>query len=216
MDLDSGLFSAYGYPQLWAFSAGSALASTSLGTTFFVLKTQSEKQGIDLSATLIGAVLQGAALVDDVIALVLLSVITALGEGDGSNSGLGWTIGRPIVASVAMAVVGPLVTFYLARPLWRRTSLEKWCERGGPNAQLFVGTSVLVAHLAVAYYIHTTMLLGAFLAGVLLFALPSPASSVDFAKTYHRLVEPIQAYVSSCEATTAIPENPDADVRRRS
>jgi Kef-type K+ transport system membrane component KefB len=173
-----------------------------LGTTFFVLKTQSEKEALDLSSTLIGAILQGAALIDDIIALVLLSVITALGQGDGdgasAGAGLGWTIGRPIVASAALALVSPLVTFYLARPLWRRTPLEKWCERGGPDVELFVGVAVLAAYLAIAYYAQTTMLLGAFLAGVFLFALPSPTSTVNFAKTYDRLVEPVQRYVSLC------------------
>lgn len=161
----------------------------------FCLKTQSEKQGRDLSATLVGAILQGAALLDDIVALVLLTVITALGEGDGSNNGLGWTIGQPIVASIGMAVVGPLFTFYVARPLFRRSLLESWVEKGGRNAQLLIGVAVLCAHLAIAYYIHTTMLLGAFLAGVFLFALPSPSSSVNFAKTYEHLVEPVHKYI---------------------
>jgi Kef-type K+ transport system membrane component KefB len=50
---------------------GSALASTSLGTTFFVLRSQ--RKDWDLVATQLGTILTAAALVDDVIALVLLS-----------------------------------------------------------------------------------------------------------------------------------------------
>lgn len=92
------LSAAFGYPQLHAFSCvrassnsgsielysfshvpsthvfqGAALASTSLGTTFFVLRSQTSK--FDLGAVRLGSVLTGAALIDDIIALVLLSYV---------------------------------------------------------------------------------------------------------------------------------------------
>jgi len=143
------LFSAptFNYPPIQAFTAGSALASTSLGTTFFVLK--SAGQGLD--ATRIAQVLKGAALVDDIIALVLLSVISSLAgeEGGGGGGGsLGWTIGRPIVASIAMCLVTPLVILYILRPVFRLERLEKWVEKGGQSMKLFLGVVVLSAFLA--------------------------------------------------------------------
>lgn len=180
-----------------ALSSGAALASTSLGTTFFVLRTVGEKEGYDLAGTRIGAILQAAALIDDVVALVLLSVITALGAGDGGSEGLGWTIGRPILASVVMALLGPAVAFGPARWLWRRGGVGKVVEKGGVRAELAVAVAVLSAFLAIAFFAGTTMLLGAFLAGVFLYALPEEDSQVSFSRTYHTHIETLQTYVRS-------------------
>jgi Kef-type K+ transport system membrane component KefB len=136
------LFSGYGYPSLPAFSAGSALASTSLGTTFYVLRAA----GPGLGTTAVGEVLKGAALIDDVVALVLLSVIQSLWSNSGGN--LGWTIGRPIVASVAMAALSPVVAMWVFRPLFRWKRIEDLVKRGGQPALLFLGVGVLVAYIA--------------------------------------------------------------------
>ncbi|GAA5882769.1 hypothetical protein JCM1840_002356 [Sporobolomyces johnsonii] len=185
------LFSAptFDYPSLQAFTAGSALASTSLGTTFFVLKSA----GRDLEHTRVGNVLKGAALIDDVVALVLLSVIQSLGTGGGGN--LGWTIGQPLVASVVMAVVSPFVARWIFRPIFRLKRVEELVETGGQPIELLLGTAVLSAYLAISYYTGTTVLLGAFLAGMFLPSLPSPSSSISFLRTYETLVLPVQEHV---------------------
>ncbi|KAK4053402.1 hypothetical protein OIV83_001567 [Microbotryomycetes sp. JL201] len=187
--LTFALFSAFDYPLLWSFTVGSALASTSLGTTFFVLKTQGSKLGenVDLAQTRVGAVLQGAALIDDVVALVLLSVIVSLGESsDGSSSAsLGWTIGRPIVASVALAIGVPVITWFFVRPCWRSRHVQQSTFITKKNFLLLTGTVVLSALLSAAYYAGTTMLLGAFLAGTTLLMLSDDG---NFAETYDELV----------------------------
>ncbi|GAA5935301.1 hypothetical protein JCM3775_007265 [Rhodotorula graminis] len=187
------LFSAatFNYPPLEAFTAGSALASTSLGTTFFVLRSS----GPELSTTAVGEILKGAALIDDVVALVLLSVIQSLASGQGGSGGLGWTIGRPVVASVAMAVVTPVVTRWIFVPLFRTRRVEKVVESGGRSGELFLGVAVLCAFLSIAYFAGTTMLLGAFLAGAFLSALPSPTSSISFVVCWELWLVPIQEHV---------------------
>ncbi|GAA5891857.1 hypothetical protein JCM8208_002914 [Rhodotorula glutinis] len=191
--LTFAFFSAgtFNYPPLEAFTAGSALASTSLGTTFFVLRSS----GPELSTTAVGEILKGAALIDDVVALVLLSVIQSLASGQGGSGGLGWTIGRPVVASVAMAVVTPVVTRWVFVPLFRTRRVEKVVERGGRSGELFLGVAVLCAFLSIAYYAGTTMLLGAFLAGAFLSALPSPTSSISFIACWELWLVPIQEHV---------------------
>lgn len=63
-----------------AFAAGAALCSTSLGTTFSVL------QASGLSRTRLGAVLASAALLDDVVGLVMVRIITGLGQTGDSGS----------------------------------------------------------------------------------------------------------------------------------
>lgn len=62
-----------------AFAAGAALCSTSLGTTFSVL------QASGLSRTRLGAVLASAALLDDVVGLVMVRIITGLGTTGDSG-----------------------------------------------------------------------------------------------------------------------------------
>ncbi|KAL8284212.1 hypothetical protein RQP46_004961 [Phenoliferia psychrophenolica] len=183
---------SFNLPPLQAFSAGAALASTSLGTTFYVLRAQAGTT--DLAATRISAVLVSAALIDDIIALVLLSVLTSLGAGAVTN--LGWTIGRPIVASLALAIGGPAVAFLVARPLFRKFA-ERRVIKFGSNAALLVGIAVLSAFLAIAAYAGTTMLLGAYIAGVFLFALPSPGSDLNFKHVYTETVGPLQTYIFS-------------------
>ncbi|GAA5896944.1 cation:proton antiporter [Sporobolomyces salmoneus] len=201
------LFSApsYGYPTIEAFTAGSALASTSLGTTFFVLKSAAEGggggggSGGNLEETRIAMVLKGAALIDDIVALVLLSVISSLGEGEGGGTGggLGWTIGRPIVASLAMCLVTPIVLVFVLKPLFGMKLVRGWMEKGGKEVKLGLGVLVLSAYLAIAYYAGTTVLLGSFLAGLTLpfLSAPSSSSSPSFLDTYQLYIEPLQTYI---------------------
>ncbi|GAA5845046.1 hypothetical protein JCM11251_007455 [Rhodosporidiobolus azoricus] len=193
MAFSFALFSAptYGYPTIQAFTAGSALASTSLGTTFFVLRSA----GPTLGATRIGEILKGAALVDDVIALVLLSVIQSLGPDPSSVTGLRWTIGRPVVASLAITLVAPVVSVYVFGPLFRRRRIEGLVTKGGMAAELLVGVAVLTAFLAIAYYAGTTMLLGAFLAGLFLQILPSEDSKVSFERTWETWLIPLHEHI---------------------
>lgn len=183
------------------------MASTSLGTTFYVLRAQS---GPDLSSTRISSILVSAALVDDLIALVLLSVLTSL--GGGGDTALGWTIGRPLLASVGVALVGPAVAFLVAGPLFRRFGEARFVSLRS-NAALFLGVAVLSAFLAmqalpsvrgrsVTHLISTscdtagtTVLLGAFLAGVFLSALPSEHSSLNFKHEFDKLIGAVQNYV---------------------
>lgn len=51
------------------FIAGAALSATSLGTTFSVISSASKE--VDLSQTMVGSVLVSAAVIDDVVGLVL-------------------------------------------------------------------------------------------------------------------------------------------------
>ena len=157
------LWKAFNLPIISAFTSGCALSSTSLGTTFFVLQSQTQK-GLNVKATRVGTLLTAIALIDDVIALVLLTVVKALGSG--SDKSLGAIIGLPVGTSIALSVGSPAVT-YAFRPIYRKY-LEKHVEKLGYRAFITVGFLVLSAFLAVSYYIQTTMLLGAYLAGVFL------------------------------------------------
>lgn len=133
---------AFAYPTVDAFAAGSALASTSLGTTFFVLRST----GDAVDDTDIAQVLKGAALADDIVALVLLSVISSLGQGGGGIDA--WTIARPIVASVALCLVSPVVIRFVLAPVFATEFVSNGVARGGKQGKLLIGVVVLSAYLA--------------------------------------------------------------------
>lgn len=81
----------------------------------------------------IGTVLISAAIIDDVVGLVIAAVIPALAlvqfpTSQSGNSGLAWTIIRPLLSSVLIAAIAPLVARFILRPLfWYRGVGELWC-----------------------------------------------------------------------------------------
>jgi hypothetical protein len=84
----------------------------------------------------IGTVLVSAAVIDDVIGLVLSSLIPALSALNSANSksNLAWTVIRPILSSVLMATLTPLVARIVLRPIFRcRQWGLRWCSRGRPG-----------------------------------------------------------------------------------
>ncbi|KAK6601865.1 sodium/hydrogen exchanger family protein [Botrytis cinerea] len=105
-----------GYPTaLAAFSAGVSLCSTSLGSTFIILSSA------NLQKTPIGTLIAGAAMLDDILVLVMIKIITALGRGQSDF----WTIARPaisILVTTAACVEGSiLLSAFLAGAVVRYT-----------------------------------------------------------------------------------------------
>ncbi|KAI0453765.1 Sodium/hydrogen exchanger [Xylaria acuta] len=165
-----------------AFAAGAALCSTSLGTTFSVL------QASGLSRTRLGAVLASAALLDDVVGLVMVRIITGLGQT--GNSGVEpATILRPVLVSVAFAVAVPLACRYALMPGKRaldhitqgwdskekgkrktevspcgKAKVAAWIR--SQEAAFIVQTALLILLVVAADYAGASILLAAYLAGV--------------------------------------------------
>ncbi|KAA8614860.1 KefB Kef-type K+ transport system membrane component [Pyrenophora tritici-repentis] len=165
------LYLGFGYGAVETFIIGAALSATSLGTTFAVIAGASKD--VDLSQTKVGAVLVSAAVIDDVTGLVMSSVIHDLGSiADGGNVNLGWLIGRPIVASAAMAILTPVLTKWVFAPLFRRY-IEKHFHRFDHISNIMLMIFVLSAFISIAAYAGTSILFGAFLAGAFLTYLPS-------------------------------------------
>ncbi|KAK1075507.1 hypothetical protein LTR33_009520 [Friedmanniomyces endolithicus] len=205
------LYLGFGYGAVETFIVGAALSSTSLGTTFAVMSSASET--IDFSQTRVGAVLVSAALIDDVSGLVMSSVIQSLGSvSDGGSVNLGWLISRPIVASVAMTIVTPVLAKYVLAPVFRRF-LQRRLARYGHRSNIVLMILVLCAFVSIAAYAGTSVLFGGFLAGVLLSYLPSTqndnapekqcespeeqqeAELPSFAETFEHYVQDVQRYV---------------------
>lgn len=165
------------YPTpLAAFSAGASLCSTSLGTTFTILSSAG------MQKTRIGVVLVGAAMMDDVVGLVMVNIVTTLGSGSSEP----WPIVRPIAASVGMLLVTLFICLYVLKPVcaWvvtcspsslvssakggqtkglRTVAVEPF--RNVPHLSFAMSMAVLIVFVVIASFIDASVLLSAFLAG---------------------------------------------------
>ncbi|KAK2625453.1 hypothetical protein QTJ16_004765 [Diplocarpon rosae] len=177
------------YPSpLAAFSAGASLCSTSLGTTFAILTSAG------MQRTKVGVVLVGAAMMDDVVGLVMVNIVTTLGSG---GTGV-WPIARPVVASFGLFIVTLLLGPYVLKPAWRFISAytadgaemnarvdesmratARRVVRTVPHMGFVLSTAVLVAYVTIAAFIDGSVLFAAFLAGGVVNSLWS-ISSEDF------------------------------------
>ena len=160
------LFGSTHVPSLTAFAAGASLSSTSLGATFAILSAT------NLAETRLGTVLVTAALIDDVVGLVMVAVIVNIGDGVNAQ-----TVGRPIGVSIGLLVVVIAATMFARRvpkPFAFKIS-EEWM---GPLS--FVATGTLVIGMtAAAEYAATSVLFSVYLAGVSASYL-FPRHAVDF------------------------------------
>lgn len=161
------LLGGSGASPLQAFAAGAALCSTSLGTTFTLLATSG------LGSCRLGVVLSSAAMMDDVVGLVMVQIISDLGA---SSSAIGaGTVLRPILTSLAFAIALPLAWNYVGVPLARKLYAAGQGSgiavvRRVVNHELvpLVGlTATLIAVVTGASYAGSSPLLGAYVAGIM-------------------------------------------------
>lgn len=160
-----------GYPTaLAAFSAGVSLCSTSLGSTFIILSSA------NLQKTPIGTLIAGAAMLDDILVLVMIKIITALGRGQSDF----WTIARPAISSLSLILATFLLALFLIKPLLRgfhsiftypRIDRETFgedvdTEKGVSRHTGFIlSTLMLIVLVTTAACVEGSILLSAFLAG---------------------------------------------------
>ncbi|KAJ3363592.1 Hsp70 ATPase ssc1 [Allomyces javanicus] len=124
--------------------------------------------------TRLGTVLVSASLIDDVIALVMLGIITSLGGAGTLNvkdTAFSWVVARPLVASVALAALVPVLGHYVLVPAFRKwvaPRLAAWTPTNRIYAMVMILVCVLAGLVAGANLAGASNLLGAFLAGILL------------------------------------------------
>lgn len=155
-------------PPLHAFAAGSALSSTSLGTVLAVLQPSSI--GFDLRKTSFGTALLSAAVMDDIVAFILVKVLTILGSsGETSSSSLGGSIGRTIGVTVGLGVGLFLVARYALKPGYmrlkgyKRIMEARW---GGERLFLLLMAGLFIGMVCAAGFGGTSPLYGAYIAGL--------------------------------------------------
>lgn len=157
-----------GASSLQCFAAGAALCSTSLGTTFAVLRASG------LTSTRLGVVLTSAAMLDDVVGLVMVQVISNLGGTGAPVSAV--TVVRPVLVSVAFVVVAVILCRFLVRPVtvvlntWRIThggwGLDGLLRRR--ETALTLHTALLIVLVAGSSYAGTSNLFASYIAGAVI------------------------------------------------
>ncbi|KAI1442159.1 Sodium/hydrogen exchanger [Annulohypoxylon stygium] len=143
--LSFALLRLCGATPLQSFAAGAALCSTSLGTTFTVLGSTG------LIQARLGVVLTSAAMMDDVVGLVMVQVISNLGSSGEHISAV--TIVRPLLVSVAFAGCAPAVCVFVAKPVTLWLNDIRTRRPQGLLNRLFADDKI-------AWIIHTVILLG--------------------------------------------------------
>ncbi|KAI7974925.1 hypothetical protein EIK77_001678 [Talaromyces pinophilus] len=148
--------------SLQAFAAGAALSATSLGTTFTILSTT------NLISTRLGTVTTCAAMLDDVVGLVMVQVIANLGGSNTSFDPI--TVIRPVFVSIGFGVGVFVLCSFCLRPI-----LKYFLTKGNKipgflkTAQFafLAHTLILVGMVAGATYAGTSSLFAAYLSGVI-------------------------------------------------
>lgn len=192
------LYLGFHYGALETFIVGAALSTTSIGTTFVVLSSSKE---IDFTQSKVGTILISAALFDDVVGLIMVSIISSLGGiSDDGSVNIGWIVGRPILASVAIGAISPLLAMYAAGPAYRRWVLPRIRHFGGHKANICMMTFILAGHLSICAYAGASLLFGAFLAGTFLSTLLKYPSVVYIE---HGTVEEVPAFHQTFERYVA-------------
>ena len=108
---------------------------------------------------------------DDVVGLVMVQVISNLGQKSADISAV--TIVRPIMVSLAFAVISPIICVVLAKPLTSWISTLRSKRRSGfldktlrtAEAALVIHSLVLIGFVTSASYAGTSGLFAAYIAG---------------------------------------------------
>jgi len=151
-------FFGYGFNQ--AFFVGVALTATSIAITAQVLTELGKLESLVAKAVI------GAAVVDDVLGLLALSVLKQVSAGSVSVEGLSFVA----LTAFAFIVCGVLFGTRVAAPFLAR--FDAWANKHGrPSLTFFGAVTFAFFYGAVAELVGLSAVVGAFLAGVSLASL---------------------------------------------
>jgi len=145
---------AEGYMDGSALFMGAIMVATSVGITARVL---SDIHKLDTAE---GVTILGAAVVDDVIGILVLAVVIGLARTGEFNWGTaGWTFGKAVGFYLTFMIVGLAIAKYIAGFL-------DWFKSRGATVALAVALAFLAA--AVAEMFGLAMIIGAYAMGLVL------------------------------------------------
>jgi len=147
-----GALLAFGVPRGEAIFIGVSMVSTSVGITASALAAR----GL-LQETAAGIIL-AAAVIDDVIGLIVLAVVTSTSRGHLNVLEIVLSAALPAVFTVVLAVWGPAAVNRILPQFGSRAKAEE--------AEFQIALVLLFALSALAFYTGVAAIVGAFLAGM--------------------------------------------------
>ncbi len=157
--LGYGVSVALGVAMLPAIVCGAALTATSIGISARVLADLGQLDSPE------GQVVLGAAVLDDVVGLIILSVVSGLASG-GSVSPL--EIARITAVAIGFIVLALVVGNFVAPPIVRQ--VDRFQRTGDVLGPVALAFALLLAWLAERS--GSAMIIGAFAAGLVLHGTP--------------------------------------------
>ncbi|MBI4020387.1 MAG: cation:proton antiporter [Candidatus Aenigmarchaeota archaeon] len=154
--------SAFNYPFIKAVFVGTALTATSIAITANVLR---EMRVLDSGTA---KAIIGAAVVDDILGLLALSLTT----GVAANSISFGSITTTIITAVAFLLVGAFTGGHLSKMLFRMEGIAK--KKGTSEMVFLLAIAIAFLYSAIAEFIGLSAVVGAFIAGVSLENVKSP------------------------------------------
>ncbi|HKO96645.1 MAG TPA: cation:proton antiporter [Pyrinomonadaceae bacterium] len=169
------LMKAWGSSNIEALFIGAALVATSVGITARVLG------GMGLLSLATSRIILGAAVIDDILGLLLLAVVSSAAAGQIDYLEIALTSALAIGFTVAVALVGaPVVTRMTPR-----------IENLRVSESLFAFALLLCLGLSVAAtFIGVAAIIGAFLAGMIL------AESTESNQTVHKQMSGVTEFLA--------------------
>lgn len=155
-----GYFAAIwlGLTEINALVCGAALCATSVGITARVL---AELGWLDTNE---GRVILGAAVIDDIIGLIILAVIASLVSGESVSA---LSVGRIAGIAIAFVAVAVVVGSVVAKPAFRMFEKIR-----AANALGLFGLAFAFLLAWLAQRSGSAMIVGAFAAGLVLYRIP--------------------------------------------
>lgn len=147
-----------GLAEINALVCGAALCATSVGITARVL---AELGWLDTNE---GRVILGAAVIDDIIGLIILAVIASLVSGESLSA---LSVGRIAGIAIAFVAVAVVVGSVVARPAFRMFEKIR-----AANALGLFGLAFAFLLAWLAQRSGSAMIVGAFAAGLVLYRIP--------------------------------------------
>jgi Kef-type K+ transport system membrane component KefB len=148
-----GIMLLWGYPQVESIFVGAALVATSVGITAQVL---AEKGLLHLAAS---KIILGAAVIDDILGLIVLAVVSSMARGSVNTLEIGTTAVLAIGFTVIVAKWGTQTVARIAPATSKLRSSE---------AQFNLALVFMFGLAVVAVYAGVAAIIGAFLAGMAL------------------------------------------------
>ena len=159
--LGYAVMSLWGKPSIEAIFVGAAMVATSVGITARVLGQ------MGLLNLEVSRIILGAAVIDDILGLLILSVVSSLAKGGVNYAHIITTAGLAIGFTLLVLLVG-------ARTVNRLHPRIERLKTG--QSYLVFGLSLCLGLALVASYIGVAAIIGAFLAGM---ALSESAEGTD-------------------------------------